>query len=143
MKKLIFAVSILLCSISVKGQHLSKKNIHINAHDLNGRWLCYAYTLELLPDDSLKSSYVYLFKDNNVFHKGKITESAIIFNITGEYSVSGDTVKLYYYDYLNQTVNTRKLQKEFLKVFYNDGNRMDAEVILPKHLLPVTLKRQK
>lgn len=143
MKKQVISLSLFFGIMSAIGQNKLNNSISLNSHELIGRWTCYDYTLELVPEENKKPTFVYFFKDNKTFHKGKITEGAIIFNITGEYSISNDTIKIFYYDYLNQTTNSRTLQKEFLKVFYRDKERMDADIIEPKNQLPITLKRPK
>lgn len=107
-----------------------------------GRWGSNSYILDDVSLDSIVPMKIYFFKDNLTFHRGDVTKGAVIFNITGRYSISGDTLKMYYQDYLNQTQATRKPQKTFFKIFYHDDNRMDIDIIEPKNQLPLILRRQ-
>ncbi|MFC4675678.1 hypothetical protein [Dysgonomonas termitidis] len=50
----------------------------------------------------------YIFRDNMVFHKGEAAEGVIVFNITGRYELEGDSVTIYYNNYLLNKANRTK-----------------------------------
>lgn len=110
--------------------------------DISGRWESFTYSLEENNDTIREPLNVYYFKDNMVFHRGEIVDGAIIFNITGRYSIEGDSIKLAYQDYLKHTTATRKINTMTFKVFYISPNRIDMDIIEPENLNPITLIRQ-
>lgn len=121
---------------------LAQQNtIGLNKQDILGRWESFAYSLSEQENEKVDPLHAYYFKDNMVFHKGEIVEGAIIFNITGRYTVSGDSIKLVYQDYLNETKSTRKVKKTVFKIFYKSTNRLDVDVVEPTNQNPFTLRK--
>lgn len=51
-----------------------------------------------------------------VFHKGEAAEGVIVFNITGKYDVEGDSITVYYNNYLLNKANRVKPKKIQFKV---------------------------
>jgi len=137
--KTIIPLLLFICSFNLYGQ---KKTHDIDKNDIIGRWESFTYNLEENPAIKPEPMNVYYFKDNMVFHRGEIVDGAIIFNITGRYSVEGDSIKLVYQDYLKQTTYTRETKTMILKIFYRSDNRLDMDIISPDDSNPITFIRQ-
>lgn len=137
--KIIISLFFFVCSFAVYAQQETNQ---LTEADIIGRWESKVYNLEKQEAKDNESLHIYYFKDNNVFHRGEIVDGAIIFNITGKYSVKGDSIKMVYQNYLKHNTETRKPQTMILEVFYKSPNRMDADIIEPKNQSPLILVRE-
>lgn len=133
-----FAILLLLSAYSLCAS-AQQNTIAPDGGEIQGRWESFAYNLSEQNDQEATPLHAYYFKDNMVFHRGEIVDGAIIFNITGRYSISGDSIKLVYQDYLNQTQATRKVKKAVFRIFYKSPNRLDLDIVEPADQNPISL----
>lgn len=88
--------------------------------DIVGRWI----EIKRIVGDSIQNftehQDTYVFRSNQIFHKGEAAEGVIIFNITGKYSVKGDTISIIYKDYLNRMSSRQKAKETTFKVLSYD-----------------------
>ena len=88
----------------------------LEKENIVGRWI----EVERTEGNSTKQigefPDTYIFRDNMVFHKGEAAEGVIVFNITGKYDVEGDSITVYYNNYLLNKANRVKPKKIQFKV---------------------------
>lgn len=53
----------------------------------------------------------YIFRKNNLFHKGEASEGIILFNITGQFFVEQDTISIIYKDYTNKKTSSENAKE--------------------------------
>lgn len=113
MKKYILLIIVGLSFVqTTKSQH----SFFLEKEDIVGRWV----ESKRVEGDSVKviSEYAdtYIFKDNGLFHKGEAAEGVIVFNITGKYTVDGNSVEVLYKDYIQRRATAQPAKKITFKV---------------------------
>ncbi len=121
-----------LCSFAQQNNNALAKE------DILGRWESFPYSLSEEQSADREPLHIYYFKDSTVFHRGEIKGDAVIFNVTGRYSIMGDSIRMVYQDYLNQTQSTRKTYRQIFRVFYKSEERLDVDILDSKRN-PLTL----
>lgn len=125
-----------LCSFFVYAQDAKS----LSVLDISGRWTKESEGLEATSSGG--DSFVYIFKDDMVFHCGEIFEGVILFNITGKYTIEGNLVKIIYFDFSQNNGNSKKAKQLTFKVLSIDKNRMEALVNDYDYEYKIILKRQ-
>lgn len=96
-KNLTISICLIAISLVAKSQ-----NINFTKEDLIGRWI----EIKRIEGEKAKEITVhhdtYIFKDDNLFHKGEASEGIVLFNITGRYAVEKDSITIVYKDYLTR-----------------------------------------
>lgn len=83
----------------------------INKENVSGRWTEVKRIEGDTSYDAGDYPDTYIFRDNMVFHKGESSEGVILFNITGRYTIEGDSVVIFYRDYTEANASKREAKK--------------------------------
>lgn len=100
----------------------------ITKNDIVGRWI----EFQRIQGDSVQlisqNPDTYIFRDNMIFHKGSAAEGIIIFNITGKYTIEGDSIIVSYRDYMRRRATAQKSKELIFKVLSKSSNEMEVIV---------------
>ena len=106
----------------------SQDSLSLAKEDVTGRWTEY----KRIEGDSEKQigeyADTYIFRENMVFHKGEASEGVILFNITGRYAIEGDSIVIFYRDYIEKNASKQDAKKLILKVLSHSGDGMLVQV---------------
>lgn len=75
--------------------------------------------------------YTYIFKEDQMFHRGTTTNDVLIFNVTGRFDVLKDRVTISYRDYLSRRLGANKERTMTLRILAWSEKQMTAIVIEP------------
>ncbi|MDH6307666.1 hypothetical protein M2451_000115 [Dysgonomonas sp. PFB1-18] len=137
MKKCLIAILVLLLAFPM----LMNSQNQLALEDISGRWIEWAR----IEGDSVRLSGdfadTYIFRDNMVFHKGEASEGVILFNVTGKYTIEGDSVKVFYRDYLNKRASRQPAKQLILKILSKSKDELRVAVIDYDYEYKMILKR--
>lgn len=123
-KTIIFTILFISFSMTVKSQD----SILLKKEDVAGRWI----EAQRIFGDSVRhiNEYqdTYIFRDNMVFHKGEAAEGVILFNITGRYTIEGDSVIVLYKDYIRSNAKNTEAKKLIFKILSLENGQMLVSV---------------
>lgn len=95
-------------------------SVILNKEHVVGRWIEEA-RFNNENDSISKQPYTYIFKDDQIFHRGSAVNEMLIFNVAGRFQVENDTITIYYRDYLNRSSKRDKaLVMSFRVVAWSD-----------------------
>lgn len=114
---------LVFASYQVKGQD----RLTINKDSIIGRWI------EYNPADSVDNDIVtfpdnYIFRDTGIFHKGEAAEGVILFNITGRYTIQGNSIIILYRDYIQDKASKQDAKKLIFEILNISEKEMHVMV---------------
>lgn len=81
--------------------------IILDMKHVEGRWI------EKSTD---KKPNIYIFRDDNTFHKATDNGELLFFNVAGKYKLSNDSIQVFYQDFSRQTSGRVKVRTMYLQV---------------------------
>jgi len=117
-------VIIILLTLLFPSTIISQDNPPLSKEDIVGRWVEYKRIEG--DNEKLIGEYAdtYIFRENMIFHKGEASEGVILFNVAGKYTIEGDSVVIFYRDYIEKNASKRDASKLILKVLSRTDNEM-------------------
>lgn len=123
--------------------NMFSQSVSFSKEDITGRWtevkegdIPKQYTEKEYP-------YIYIFKDDNVFHLGEASDGVILFNITGKYTIESNTINVIYFDFLRSNAQSRKAKSISFKVISINDDIMTLLATDYDYSYSVILRRQK
>ncbi|WP_165020729.1 MULTISPECIES: hypothetical protein [unclassified Dysgonomonas] len=128
MKRLLYIFLFLLGLQNIRAQDVVNDTIRLQKTDIVGRWV----EAKRIVNDSIIIEQAfpdhYIFKDDMVFHKGQASEGVILFNIGGRYRIEGDSIAVTYFDFIQNTTDSRVPQTVTFKVVSLSESEINAYV---------------
>ncbi|MFT3993125.1 MAG: hypothetical protein QM660_02365 [Dysgonomonas sp.] len=141
MKKIILFV--ILSVITLQIIHAQTNNPAITTDSVIGRWM--EESRQNITTDSLiepAQPYMYIFKQDSVFHRGEVSEGVILFNITGKYTISDHIINIRYMDFSNKrpgkvkeknmTFEIKEISKDTMIVVCNESRYKTYQLTLKR-----------
>lgn len=123
----LFCVSIAQASIPINDT-IMLKNKHVE-----GRWIT--------QEKEKTQANIYIFRDDNTFHKSNDTGDLLIFNVVGSYQLVNDSIVISYQDF-SRAMNPR-VKKMYLQVIALSDDELNIYKTENKKIEFMRLKRQK
>lgn len=139
MNRILMAILFCFCLLAMAK---SQTPLTTNKEDIIGRWV---ESRRIDGDSTIfidEYADTYIFKENGVFHKGEAAEGVIVFNITGRYTVEGNTITILYRDYTRRGATKQPAKKLSLKVVSHIGDEIIVSVKDYDFEYEMILKRQ-
>lgn len=106
----------------------------LTIEQIEGRWL-----EEVAPE----GGFVYVFRSDSSFFRAIDNHDVLLFNVSGRYDLSGDTVKVFYQDLSpSNIIAPNRVFKMFLKVLSVSDDELHFEKIERNRTSQMTLIRQ-
>lgn len=131
--KYIFTVFLaVLCGIQVVHAQDIKPvdSVVLYKENIVGRWI-EKTRFNNINDSVSAQPYTYIFKEDNLFHRGTATNDVLIFNVAGRFQVENDTISIFYQDYLHCRSGDNKAQTMLFRIVSWSDTQMTAIVTAP------------
>lgn len=122
------ALLVLFTSLQTIAQEVKPiDTVILQKENVVGRWVEKA-RFNKINDSIPEQPYTYIFKEDQVFHKGTAMNDMLIFNIAGRFQVENDTIKIYYRDFLNRSSKENKISTMLFRIIAWSDKQMTAVV---------------
>lgn len=122
--------------------NIFSQNTSPTIEKISGRWVEVKETDKPGIYTEPEYPYIYIFRENNIFHLGEASDGVILFNITGKYTLQEDTINVLYFDLLYSNADNRKARQISFKLLSINNNIMKLLVNDYDYSYPLILKKQ-
>lgn len=94
-------------------QNIFSQEILLDRENIIGRWIEVKEINNKIENTEYPDTYI--FRDNGTFHLGEASNGVILFNIAGKYTIEEDTIKIIYFDLIQNPSHNEKAKQMLLK----------------------------